>query len=305
MTANRGPFRGREHPEIFVDLKSSFGLKRVLGDSRHSHLLIDFLNHLFKGEKQITQLTYHDTDGFGEPADFRSKVFDIHCTTGDGVEFLIETQRSNHLDFTDRAFYYVCLFIQQWAESHSYGGSMPEIHYIGICDFKLCRDFPSVDTLETEDTEDESAFIGVGNVARFTYLEIPEINLELKDLRNGLDKWYYLFKHMGSLEKIPPSLYTGVFREVFKLATISEFSRDQYARYRSEILAYQNEFSIVNSSRAIGESLGERAEYEKSRKEMEKVISNLLAIPELSITNISKATGWSEKAIQKIGGSVG
>lgn len=88
----------------------------MLGDKRHSHLLIDFLNELFGGEKKITPLTY-DSDGFRDPADSRSKVFDIPCTGSNGLEFPIETQRSNHPDFTDRAFYHVWLSIQKWVET--------------------------------------------------------------------------------------------------------------------------------------------------------------------------------------------
>ena len=61
------------HPKAgrFIDPLSDFGFKHLFGNEPNKDILIDFLNQLFKGQKEITDLTYNSTEHAGVPKNLK------------------------------------------------------------------------------------------------------------------------------------------------------------------------------------------------------------------------------------------
>ncbi|SEA26066.1 PD-(D/E)XK nuclease family transposase [Pedobacter hartonius] len=62
----------------FLDPLSDFGFKHLFGYESNKDVLIDFLNQLFKGRKEIIDLTYSSTEHPGDQKN-NKKVFLIYC----------------------------------------------------------------------------------------------------------------------------------------------------------------------------------------------------------------------------------
>ena len=76
----------------YINPFTDIGFKRIFGQEFSKPLLIDFLNNLLVGERQIVDITFLDKEQPGEFADDRSLIYDIFCRTSDDEHIIVEMQ---------------------------------------------------------------------------------------------------------------------------------------------------------------------------------------------------------------------
>lgn len=74
----------------FINPFTDVGFKLIFGQPVHKDLLIDFLNGLLAGEKQITDIQFLDKELLPEFRHDRGVIYDIYCTTESGEQFIVE-----------------------------------------------------------------------------------------------------------------------------------------------------------------------------------------------------------------------
>ena len=79
----------------------------LFGQELSKPLLIDFLNNLLKGEREIMDITFLDKEQPAVFADDRSLIYDILCETSDGEKIIVEMQNRGQSYFKKRSIYYV------------------------------------------------------------------------------------------------------------------------------------------------------------------------------------------------------
>ncbi len=84
-------------PGRFIDPLSDFGFKHLFGNEPNKDILIDFLNQLFKGQKEITDLTYNTTEHGGDTEEFKKIFFDLLCTGNNGGSSLLKCKGLNNV----------------------------------------------------------------------------------------------------------------------------------------------------------------------------------------------------------------
>ena len=92
--------------DLYIDLMTDFGFKRIFGQEATKLFLIHFLNTLLNPKEKIKDLIYTNTEQIGETAKSRKVVFDIHCISTSGERFIIEMQKDHQLNFIERTMYY-------------------------------------------------------------------------------------------------------------------------------------------------------------------------------------------------------
>src|ERR1035437_4460530 len=97
----------------FIDPLSDFGFKHLFGNEPNKDILIDFLNQLFKGQKEIADLMYSPTEHTGDNEELKKVFFDLLCTGTNGEQFIIEMQRAEQRNFRDRAAFYTSRLINE------------------------------------------------------------------------------------------------------------------------------------------------------------------------------------------------
>src|ERR1700678_1272516 len=100
-------------PSRFIDPLSDFGFKHLFGNEPNKDILIDFLNQLFKGQKEIADLTYNSTEYAGDSEEFKKIFFDLLCTGKNGEQFIIEMQKAEQRNFKGRAVFYTSRVINE------------------------------------------------------------------------------------------------------------------------------------------------------------------------------------------------
>jgi predicted transposase/invertase (TIGR01784 family) len=93
-----GPVTGK-----YIDLLIDFAFKKIFGSEPNKDLLIDFLNEVFRGRKQIIDLIYNKNEHPGDIKEEGAVIFDLLCTGDKGERFLIEVQRATQGYFKERA----------------------------------------------------------------------------------------------------------------------------------------------------------------------------------------------------------
>ena len=64
---------------------TDFGFKLLFGTPVNKDLLIGFLNALFRGEQEITDVTYLNAEQLGRAEWDRKAVFDVYCENVGGT----------------------------------------------------------------------------------------------------------------------------------------------------------------------------------------------------------------------------
>ena len=93
----------------------TLAFKKIFGSEPNKDLLISFLNELFRGRKQITDLVYNKNEHPGDNDEIGGAIFDLLCTGDDGENFLIEVQRSSQANLKQRMLYYASRLISDMA----------------------------------------------------------------------------------------------------------------------------------------------------------------------------------------------
>ena len=68
----------------YINPFTDVGFKLLFGQELSKPLLIDFLNNLLRGEREIKNITFLDKEQPAEYEEARSIIYDILCETSDG-----------------------------------------------------------------------------------------------------------------------------------------------------------------------------------------------------------------------------
>jgi len=280
-------------PGRFIDPLSDFGFKHLFGNEPNKDILIDFLNQLFKGQKEITDLTYNSTEYAGDSEGFKKIFFDLLCTGSNGEQFIIEMQRAEQRNFSDRAVFYTSRLINEQlpkGKSH-WNIELKEVYLIAILEFNFKHNVSDqyLHNVSLTNTDTGEIFY---NKLGYKFLELPKFVKTEAELETDLDRWFYLLKHMSHLDKVPSVLNKRVFQKIFKIAEVSNLTKEEKAMYDSNLKA---KWDYENSIAFAEEKAEERGEHKKAldiAREFKKM--------GLTIEDIAKGTGLSIEEIEKL-----
>ena len=86
----------------FINPFTDVGFKRIFGQAINKDLLIDFLNALLVGERQVKDITFLDKELLPVFQKDRGVIYDIYCTDENGEQFIVEMQNQEQINFRER-----------------------------------------------------------------------------------------------------------------------------------------------------------------------------------------------------------
>jgi predicted transposase/invertase (TIGR01784 family) len=280
-------------PGRFIDPLSDFGFKHLFGNEPNKDILIDFLNQLFIGQKEIVDLAYNSTEHAGDTEEFKKIFFDLLCTGSNGEQFIIEMQRAQQRNFADRAVFYTSRLInEQLPKGASHWNiELKEVYLIAILEFnfKPGASDSYLHNINLTNTDTGEIFY---NKLGYKFLELVKFVKTEQELETDLDRWFYLLKHMSHLDKVPAVLNKRVFQKIFKIAEVSNLTKEEKAMYDSNL---KSRWDYENSIAFAKEEAAEKAEYNKALN-----IASEFKKMGLSIEDIAKGTGLSVEEIEKL-----
>ena len=295
----------------YIDPFTDFGFKRIFGQEDHKRLLIGFLNALFEGEFVITDLAYRDKEQIGEVRQDRSIIYDIYCTLDDGERFIVEMQNRKHVNFDDRALYYIS------GSVYAQGKKGKDWNYVYFPVFGVYfmrfkekvlgdayrTDFRIAKTLEMvvpqkrhknkKRATKESSLV---NKIRMIFLQMPNFTLKADECKTNFEKWMYVMNHMDSLDKIPWVAQDELFEELAKVSNVAALTPEERLAYDEYLRQYRDNLATQQASVQTGERRGERR---GKKREKRNIAKNMLA-DGCSHEIVSKYTGLTLAEIDKL-----
>ncbi len=121
----------------YINPYTDFGFKKLFGTEANKDILIDFLNEIVNKEHKIKDLTFNNTENFGDLEQDRKAIFDIYCETISGEKIIIEMQKAKINFFKDRAVFYTTFPIKEQAEKGNWSFELRPVYCIAILDFEF------------------------------------------------------------------------------------------------------------------------------------------------------------------------
>ena len=279
----------------FINPFTDIGFKRIFGQEFSKPLLLNFLNNLLVGEKEIVDITFLDKEQPAIYEEDRSLIYDVYCKTTDGEHIIVEMQNKEQPFFKKRSIYYVSEAISRQGERGAqWKYAIKAVYFVAFLNFKL-------DDIGTKfrtdaclmDMESKEVF---STDIRMIYLQLPYFDKTADECDNDFERWIYVLKNMEALNRMPFAAKDSVFAKIAEIADISALSKEERMKYDEGIRKYRDTICVMDYNLEKGRKQG--IEIGEKKKSYE-VARNLLAMG-YSKTIIMQATGLSKEEIEKL-----
>lgn len=228
----------------YIDPATDFGFKRIFKDEEITR---GFLNALLQSEypnMNITKVTITDGELDESHKDIRRVVYDVHCVTDDGSEFVIEMQNESQEFFPERIVYYLSRAASRQQDKglidftgkdgknkkkpwdyhlkNIYGvffmNFKDEVHYKGLSRFAL---------METSDHYIDT------EVFQYWKIQMPYYKtMKESDCKTDIDKWIFNLSNMNTMEtSLSFANEIPLFMRLGSIASYSELTPQQQVAY--------------------------------------------------------------------------
>ena len=243
----------------YVNPYTDFGFKLLFGTPVNKDLLIGFLNALFRGEQEITDVTYLNAEQLGRAEWDRKAVFDVYCENVKGERFIVEMQKARQKYFKDRSVFYSTFPIREQAKVGDWDYELKSVYTVGILNFVF-----------DEDKDDEEYYhheVKLMDVGRkevfyekltFIYLEMPKFRKREDELETLFDKWMFVLKNLATLLDRPGALQERVFKRLFEAAEIARFTETEMKDYEESLKNLRDLGNVLDTAKEEGRKEGEK-----------------------------------------------
>ena len=279
----------------FINPFTDIGFKRIFGQEFSKPLLLNFLNNLLVGEKEIVDITFLDKEQPAIYEEDRSLIYDVYCKTTDGDHIIVEMQNKEQPFFKKRSIYYVSEAISRQGERGAqWKYAIKAVYFVAFLNFKLddigmkfrtdacLMDMESRDVFSTD--------------IRMIYLQLPYFNKTAEECDNDFERWIYVLKNMEALNRMPFAAKDSVFAKIAEIADISALSKEERMKYDEGIRKFRDTICVIDYNLEKGRAEGKK---EGRQEGIYEVARNLLAMG-LPKTSIMQATGLSKEEIDNL-----
>ena len=235
----------------YVNPLTDFGFKKIFGEEPNKDILISFLNQILPEQHQIEDLSYAKNERLGAGEVDRKAIYDLYCRASTGERFIVELQKAKQNYFKDRSIFYSSFPIQEQALKGDWDFKLAAVYSVGILDF-IFDDHRQEEQLyhivELKDQRNEVFY----DKLKYIYLELPKFRKTEAELESDFDRWLYVFRHLAELESRPVALQDRIFKKVFEVAEISNFTAREREAYEESLKYYRDIKNVVDTSREAG-----------------------------------------------------
>lgn len=279
----------------FINPFTDWGFKKIFGQEITKDLLIDFLNDMLVGEKQIKDITFLDKEVLPEYQEERGVIFDIYCKAENGEEFIVEMQNRQQIHFKERALFYLSRNItRQGEKGANWQFDLKAVYGVFFMNFRLDGTNGKLRTdvvLADRDTNETFS-----DKLRFIFLELPAFDKEEDECETDFERWIYVLKNMETLNRMPFKARKAVFEKLENIVDIAALSKEERIKYDESIKIYRD--NLVTVEYAV-QKAREETRIETQAATSANIARNLKAM-NMPVSSIAKATGLTEEEINKL-----
>ena len=239
----------------FINPFTDVGFKRIFGQEINKDLLIDFLNALLEGERQVKGIQFLDKELLPVYEKDRGLIYDVYCTDEKGEQFIVEMQNKEHVNFRERTLYYLSQAISRQGEKGAeWQFNLKAVYGVFFLNFSL-TDLPH--KLRTDivlaDRDTHELFT---DKMRYIFIELPSFTKEEDECENDFERWIYVLKNMEKLQRLPFKARKAVFEKLEQIVDIAAMSKEDRMKYDESIKVYRDQLITMEYERQKGKAEG-------------------------------------------------
>ena len=269
----------------YANMLCDFMFKRVFGSEANKDMLIWFLNMVLK-DLNIKSVKFIPTEHHGMTEEDRIVIFDIACECEDGRKFIIEMQKGYQKYFRERALYYTTYPINKQGrearelyekeriqgmthEKFNWDYNLQPVIVVAILNFRFkhADDWPQDRYHSSYRLTEDLTHETMTDALRFVFVELGRMTKNISELETMFEKWIYLMKNMHKMKKIPPEFADPMFRRLFLLAEINNFTPEEREQYYKSLESMGYYYNIINTTAEEAEKRGLERGREEGREE--------------------------------------
>lgn len=279
-----------------------FWLQTHLRSREYQGFTIDFLNSIFVEQDDfspIVDIEFLDKEAEKYDIEARSAIFDMHCRTSDGKEFIVEMQNSSQEFFVGRSLYYVSRMMAiQGMRGRGWSFELTPVYFVALMNFSL----PAFG----DDVLVHAAFCNLGTgkpisgKVRFGYIQLPKFGRRRPDeCETAFDQWIYVLKNMEIMERMPFVSTKDMFRRLDEVVSYAALSESERKRYDAELKVYRD----MTNQLSYAEKKGREEGIEEGRElGIEEGIKEGFSMAATKFVINMLAKNMDEREIAEIGG---
>ena len=282
----------------FINPFTDVGFKRIFGQEINKDLLIDFLNALLQGERQVQDIHFLDKELLPEFEKDRGLIYDIYCTDARGEQFIVEMQNKEHVNFRERTLYYLSQAVARQGERGAdWKFELKAVYGVFFLNFRLTnlpRKLRTDIVLSDRDTHELFT-----DKMRFIFLELPSFTKEESECETDFERWIYVLKNMETLQRLPFKARNAVFQKLEQIVDIAAMSKEDRMKYDESIKVYRDQLAVMEFERQKGMAEGMAKGMEKG---MAEGIAKGAHDKQLEIARNLRQMGLSAESIIRVTG---
>jgi predicted transposase/invertase (TIGR01784 family) len=287
----------------FAPLTLDSTFKRAFANERCKDLLLFLLNTFLEKvlKEPIKDVNIVHTVQTGKTRGNRGAVFDIQCEDASGTRFIVEMQVEDQKHFIKRSIFYICMAVANLAKKGKmesrgkkvpYDYNIPAVHSLSFLNFD--SDFG-------KGCDEAVQHISLYNVLHpkvryddinMTFVRLSKFGKTEAECSSDLDRMLFIFKNAQNLEKMPSSFSKTVFKRIFEVARISNFTSEELMDYESEMKRFSDHANALAYAEEKGEARGVTIGLKRAAK-------NMLA-KGFSVADVLKATDLSREQVMAL-----
>ena len=279
----------------FINPFTDVGFKRIFGQEINKDLLIDFLNALLEGERQVKDIRFLDKELLPMYENDRRLIYDVYCTDENGEQFIVEMQNKEHVNFRERTIFYLSQAIARQGEKGvDWRFDLKAVYGVFFLNFMLTdlpRKLRTDIVLADRDTHEQFS-----DKMRYIFLQLPLFTKEESECDTDFERWIYVLKNMETLQRLPFKARNAVFQKLEEIVDIAAMSKEDRMKYDESIKVYRDRLAIIEYERRKG--LAEGLAKGERNKQIE-IACNLKRMG-LATEAIAQATGLAPEAIEQL-----
>ena len=265
----------------YVDILYDQWFKSILGAEGNEEVILAILRELIPERSivavRLDKRKHRKVNPF---VDGHDAYFDIECTEADGTRFVVEMQKTEQLNFPERALFYSTFPIQEQVKaehkkmkphrSHDKQYDYPPVFIVSFLNFSLHEGSDRV-LFRYDLRERESGDLMTDRI-NYIFLEMRNFTREeILPEDSFAEKISYAFTHMGSLKERPAALMEKVFEKLFEACEIKQLPEQKLTKYKDTMTTAMDLENILYTTEVKGEMRGEKKGMKKGmEKGMEK-----------------------------------
>ncbi|MBO5499111.1 MAG: Rpn family recombination-promoting nuclease/putative transposase [Bacteroidales bacterium] len=159
--------------------------------------------------------------------------------------------------------------------------------------FEHTEDWPSERFRSSYRLREDDFGEPMSDVLRFVFLELKRFRKRVWELETMYDKWIWLLGHMQELETIPENFTELVFKRLFLMSELGNFTAEEYTSYLKSL---DNMGDYDNIIRTAAEDAHSRGLEEGKHAKAFEMARNLKALG-VDISVIVQASGLTEEQV--------